>query len=119
MKRGVGIVLGQALVAQTVTRQRHRLMLGQRHPDDLTIHLLAIQVAHCFGHGEGNKNQYFLSFRNLRSVFCFVFLNYKCSGNDSDALKTCHLVGKTGVKLDYIEINSNKCCISVCSVNWK
>lgn len=47
MEWGVGVVLGQALVIQAVTRQRNRLVLGQRHPDDLPIHLLAIQVAHC------------------------------------------------------------------------
>ncbi len=53
MKWGVGVVLGQALVVQAITRQRHRLVLGQCHPDDLPIHLLAIQVAHCFGHSKG------------------------------------------------------------------
>lgn len=47
MKWGVGIVLGQTLVVQAVTRQRHRLVLGQRHPDDLPVHLLAIQMTHC------------------------------------------------------------------------
>lgn len=50
MERGVGVVLGQPLIIQTITRQRHRLVLGQRHADDLSVHLLAIQVAHCFGH---------------------------------------------------------------------
>lgn len=49
MKRGVGVVLGQALVVQAITRQGHCLVLGQSHPDDLPIHLLAIEVAHCFG----------------------------------------------------------------------
>lgn len=42
MKWGVGVVLGQALVVQTVTRQRHCLVLGQGHSDYLPIHLLAI-----------------------------------------------------------------------------
>lgn len=52
VERGVGVVLGQALVVQAVPRQRHGLMLGQRHADDLPVHLLAIQVAHGFGHRE-------------------------------------------------------------------
>lgn len=42
MERRVGIVLGQSLVVQPVPRQRHRLVLGQRHTDDLPIHFLAI-----------------------------------------------------------------------------
>lgn len=53
VERGVGEVLGQALVVQAVARQRHRLVLGQRHTDDLPVHLLAVQVAHCFGRGGG------------------------------------------------------------------
>lgn len=64
MKWGVGIVLGQALVVQAISRQRHRLVLGQRHPDDLPVHLLAIQVAHCFGHDKGKKGQW-LGFGSL------------------------------------------------------
>lgn len=55
MKWGIGVVLGQALVIQAVTWQRDRLMLGQCHTDDLSIHLLAIQVAHCFGHRKEKK----------------------------------------------------------------
>lgn len=57
MEWGVGVVLGQPLVIQAITRQRHCLVLGQRHTDDLPIHLLAIQVAHCFGHRKENGGQ--------------------------------------------------------------
>lgn len=49
MKRRIGVVLGQPLVIQAVTRKGHRLVLGQRNPDDLPVHLLAIKVTHCFG----------------------------------------------------------------------
>lgn len=49
MERRVGVVLSQSLVVQPVPRQRHRLVLGQRHADDLAIHLLAIEVAHRWG----------------------------------------------------------------------
>lgn len=49
VERRVGEVLGQALVVQAVPRQRHRLVFGQRHADDLSVHLLAVQVAHGFG----------------------------------------------------------------------
>lgn len=58
MEWGVGIVLGKALVVQAVTRQRHSLVLGQRHPDDLPVHLLAIQVAHRFGRGRRKEGQW-------------------------------------------------------------
>lgn len=47
MERGIGKVLGQALVVQAVAGQCHRLVLRQSHADDLPVHLLAIQVAHC------------------------------------------------------------------------
>lgn len=53
VQRRVGKVLGQALVVQAVARQRHRLVLGQRHADDLPVHLLAVQVAHGFTRPEG------------------------------------------------------------------
>jgi len=55
VQRGVGEVLGQALVVQAVAGQRHRLVLGQRHADDLTVHLLAIKVAHGFGEKRGRS----------------------------------------------------------------
>ena len=42
MQRGVPKVLGQALVVQPVTGQCHCLVLGQRHADDLAIHLLPV-----------------------------------------------------------------------------
>lgn len=48
VKWRVSIVLGQALVIKAITRQRHCLVLGQCYTDDLPIHLLAIQMAHCF-----------------------------------------------------------------------
>lgn len=55
MKWGVCIVLGQTLVIQAVPRQCNCLVLRQRHTDDLPVHLLSIQVAHCFGHGKDKK----------------------------------------------------------------
>lgn len=58
VKWGVGVVLGQALVIQAVARQCDRLVLGQRHADDLAVHFLSIQVAHRFGHGKGQRGQW-------------------------------------------------------------
>lgn len=56
VERRVGVVFGQALVVQAVPRERHRLVLGQRHADDLSVHLLAVQVAHGFVlRAEGKK----------------------------------------------------------------
>ena len=46
---GVVEVLGEALVVQPVARQRHRLVLRERHADDLPVHLLPVQVAHGWG----------------------------------------------------------------------
>ena len=42
----VGEVLGEALVVQAVPWQLHCLVLGQGHANDLTVHLLTVQVAH-------------------------------------------------------------------------
>lgn len=42
MERRVGIVLCQPLVVQAVSRQCHRLVFGQCHADNLSVHLLAI-----------------------------------------------------------------------------
>ena len=47
VQRGIAEVLGQALVIQTVAGQCHRLVLGQSHADDLAVHLLPVQMAHC------------------------------------------------------------------------
>lgn len=42
MQRRVGVVFGESLVVQAVPGQRHGLVLGQGHTDDLPIHLLAV-----------------------------------------------------------------------------
>lgn len=69
MERGVGIVLGQPLVIQAIPRQRHCLVLGQCYTDDLPVHLLTIQVAHCFRRGKENESQWV---RMPRLVFIMV-----------------------------------------------
>ena len=47
---GVGEVLSEPLVIQTLPGQLDRLVLGQGHTDDLAIHLLTIQMAHSCRH---------------------------------------------------------------------
>ena len=49
MQWGVPEVLGEALVVQPVAGQRHRLVFGQCHADDLAVHLLPVQMAHRCG----------------------------------------------------------------------
>lgn len=87
VERRVGVVLGQALVVQAVTRQRHRLVLGERHANDLSIHLLAVQMAHGFilSAERGKKKNIF-----KRSLSFYTLLYLQSTAYQNDRVQRYH-----------------------------